>query len=164
MNVLVLDNHFDEGDQSHFFTRQGERWVGLFRPDMTLREFLEDRIEESGVEDAECGRYDVPEGGLEALRGAAETEDYGAFFSMLDRWEIYEGITNFGDWEISYESVDAVHLSPRALGTVLSALRLYQDELLAGNITEAQRDVASNYGTHAPLDDEEIEALCDELN
>jgi hypothetical protein len=55
----------------------------------------------------------------------------------------------------------------RELATILAALRFHQDENLQGGTTipdEAVADIATDGGTLAPLDFEEVGRLCQRLN
>lgn len=54
-------------------------------------------------------------------------------------------------------------LTDRELGTVLAALRMYQ-RALAEYRDEPFSDIATNGGTVHPLDESEIDALCERLN
>jgi hypothetical protein len=122
MNVLIIDNHFEDGDHVHLFIRHEGVWVAMFNPLLTLVEFLEERLEELPSDE-----FDIPEqGGWDALERAAVAADAGEFFGMLDRWQNYRGrATQFGDWEVSYEELDAHHFSPEELRIMLTALRIY---------------------------------------
>lgn len=122
MKVLIIDNHFEDGDHVHLFAQRDGVWVAMFNPVLTLVDFLEERLEEMPDDE-----FDIPEqGGWDALRRAAEEADAGGFFGMLDRWQNYREVaTQFGDWEISYEELDAHHFNPDEQRIVLTALRLY---------------------------------------
>lgn len=54
-------------------------------------------------------------------------------------------------------------LSHRQRCTILAALRMYQCELVLGTLGE-WLDIATDGGTIVPLDDDEIDALCERLN
>lgn len=122
MNVLIIENHFEDGDHVHIFMLRDDVWVAMFNPALTLVGFLEERIEELPADE-----FDIPEqGGWDALKRAAEEADAGGFFGMLDRWQNYrERATQFGDWELSYEELDAFHFNPDEQRIMLTALRLY---------------------------------------
>ena len=60
-----------------------------------------------------------------------------------------------------------MQLDYRELATVIAALRFYQRGLLGGPSTfasYAESDIATGGGTLVPLDDLEIDALCERLN
>lgn len=53
----------------------------------------------------------------------------------------------------------------RELGTILAALRAWQDQVDGGfEIESKYEDIATDGGTHEMLDGEEIDALCEKLN
>lgn len=58
------------------------------------------------------------------------------------------------------------YLSPRERDTVLAALRCWQDVFTYGapRDLEGLKDIASNNEQHAPLDLDEIDALCERIN
>ena len=57
-------------------------------------------------------------------------------------------------------------LTPRQISTILGALRYWQNQGLvkSENQPEEIYQIASNCDTECPLDDEEIDALCEKLN
>jgi hypothetical protein len=56
----------------------------------------------------------------------------------------------------------AVSISPRQLATILAALRIWQHE--ESEDDRAQDGIATDCGRFAPLDNSEIDALCERLN
>lgn len=64
--------------------------------------------------------------------------------------------------DVSEEPKASPGLTPRELGTVLAALRLWQR--LNGPPADDLMDIATDGGTLTPLDDDEIDALCERLN
>jgi hypothetical protein len=163
MKVLTIDNKYADGDRSHFFFELDGVWVAMFKPELTLRHFLE-RLLMAGDWD-EDGQFDIPEGGMSALIKAAAEPDAEHFFNMLTRWDKNEGmLTSFGDWEVAYEQLQACCLGPRELGTMLAALRLYQDSNESLKDAHQVSDIATNCGEFEALDCAEIAALCDKLN
>ena len=165
MKVLTIDNKYDEGDQSHFFIEREGVWVVMFRPELTLRQFLEDLLQTIDW-DAEPCQFDLPEGGAVALVKAAAASDAAHFFNMLARWDKKEGmLTSFGDWEVGFEELDAHHLRPRELATILAALRYYQ-QVIIDQLPRSPSifDVATNCGEFEALTDDDIDDLCDKLN
>lgn len=163
MRVLTIDNKYNDGDVSHFFIERNGAWSAMFKPELTLRQFLVDLLEVIDW-DAEPCQFDLPEGGAVALVLAAESSDAPHFFNMLARWDQKGGmLTSFGDWEVGYEMLDAHYLDPRELGTVLAALRVYQDKV-ASSVSDALEDISTDGGTQEPLSYDEIDDLCDKLN
>jgi hypothetical protein len=57
-------------------------------------------------------------------------------------------------------------IDDRQLGTVLAALRLYQENLTLSDEPMPQRftDISTNSGAHVELSVEEIDLLCEQLN
>jgi hypothetical protein len=53
------------------------------------------------------------------------------------------------------------HLDNRELGTVLAALRVWQG---MGQVSQSIQDIATDGGTIEPLNNEEIDALCERIN
>ena len=51
-----------------------------------------------------------------------------------------------------------VRLTPRELATVLAALRLFQAQ------KQVPGDLAGHFAEHAPLSNEEVNTLCEQLN
>lgn len=58
----------------------------------------------------------------------------------------------------------AYEINDRALGTILAALRYWQNRGSKHQPTEELEDIATNGGKHAPLTVDEIDGLCDALN
>jgi hypothetical protein len=54
-----------------------------------------------------------------------------------------------------------VELSPREVAQLLAALRNWQIDALNEDLAEA---FAGHFEEHAPLDDDQIDALCERLN
>ena len=54
-----------------------------------------------------------------------------------------------------------VQLSDREIAQLLAALRNWQTDALNEDLVEA---LAGHFEDHAPLDDDEIDALCERLN
>lgn len=165
MKVLTIDNKYIDGDQSHFFVEREGAWSAMFKPELTLRHFLERLLMSLDLDD-EDGQFDVPEGGAVALVKAAAASDAAHFFNMLARWDKKEGmLTSFGDWEVGFEELDAHHLRPRELATILAALRYYQ-QVIIDQLPRSPSifDVATNCGEFEALTDDDIDDLCDKLN
>lgn len=167
MKVLTIDNKYDEGDQSHFFIEREGVWVGMFKPSLTLRQFLDGLLMRLDlVEDDEDGQFDVPEGGVVALVKAAAASDAAHFFNMLARWDKKEGmLTSFGDWEVGFEELGAHYFGTRELATILAALRFYQQVIMDQLPRSAFiLDIATSCGEFKALNNDEIDDLCDKLN
>ena len=164
MRVLTIDNKYNDGDRSHFFIERDGVWTAMFKPELTLPQFLEDLLKAINWDEEPC-QFDLPDGGAVALVGAAAKSDAEHFFNMLARWDQKEGmLTSFGDWEVGWEELDARVIGQRELSTLRAALLLYQDELMAGNVTEASVEVATDDGAHTALDEFEISDLYEKLN
>ncbi len=76
-----------------------------------------------------------------------------------------------GDFELVDEEVDTDKdvfnntyiLNSHQICTIIAALRMYQFELAINTLGE-WLDIATDGGTIVPLDDDEIDALCERLN
>jgi hypothetical protein len=57
-----------------------------------------------------------------------------------------------------------ITITPQELGAILAALRFWQQELHAGGNLSEFWDIASDGGAFEPLDEEQIDVLCEDLN
>ena len=57
-----------------------------------------------------------------------------------------------------------ITITPQELGTILAALRHWQTEIEDGDYPGDLWDIASDGGTMVPLDAEDIDLLCENLN
>jgi hypothetical protein len=61
-----------------------------------------------------------------------------------------------------------ITITPQELGTILAALRFWQQALHTGELSDLWDsevlDIASDGGAFKPLDEEQIDVLCEDLN
>lgn len=63
------------------------------------------------------------------------------------------------------KDIVTLQVTERELATILAALRFYQrDDVIAEHRDAAILDIATNGGSFPPLDEDEVDRLCEALN
>jgi signal transduction histidine kinase len=96
---------------------------------------------------------------LRAILGVLNQDDDGDYFICK---EAEQTIAHCRAIAEGAKGADFYHLDDREHATVLAALRYWQRE--GGIMALREWDIASNDETLVPLDDKDIDALCERLN